>query len=334
MRFVNITCEAKDQSDRPIAGAKYTATLDQLEILDGFVVPSIVHATSNNLGIAILSLWSNSFGMRGSRYRIIGTAPDSGRAFFNELVYVPEHDSFLHDIVSLGPVPPIDLATKALRETSKVFTAIQESKSTVDSAIVDFNILLNTIKENSSSISESKDIVIQNTAQSTLNNNSSYVHSTEATNQAVSAKSSAQEAAAAAATITAGGLPIFFAINNATSFEAVHHFNYLPNVWLLDQYGSSVETDVIYAPGKVTFSFAIPFTGSLYVAPMTSGGISPLLFTINNVVTFTASHYFNYLPDVWLLDRDGNSVETDVAYSSGAVTLSFATSFTGSLYLK
>ena len=239
MRFVNITCEARDQSDRPIAGAKYTATLDQLEILGAFIVPNLIQATANDEGVAVLALWSNSLGVRGSRYHITGTFPETGRAFFNELVYVPEEDSLLHEIIAIVPLPPVDLATKALRETTKVLTAIHESKVTVDSAIVDFNGLINTIRSNSNLISD----------------------------QAIHAKASADAAQAAVASlaISSGSVPTFFTINNVDTFVAQHHLTYLPQVWLLDHEGNNVETDVAYSPGIVSLTFAIPFTGSLYL---------------------------------------------------------------------
>ena len=268
MRFVNITCEAKDQSDSPIAGAKYTATLDQLEILGAFIVPNLIHATANDQGVAILALWSNSFGVRGSRYHIIGTFPDSGRAFFNELVYVPEEDSLLHEIIDIVPLPPVDLATKALRETSKVLTALQKSKITVDSAIIDFNDLIDTIKSNSTLISESKDLAVQGAIQSSLNNDNTNIKSAEATLQASNAKNSAEAATVAAATATSAASairPLFFTINNVATFAAHHSLNHLPHVWLLDQDGNTVETDVAYSIGIVTLTFAMPFTGSLYL---------------------------------------------------------------------
>ena len=268
MRFVNITCEAKDQSDKPISGAKYTATLDQLEILGAFIVPNEMHATANDQGIAVLSLWSNSFGVRGSRYHIIGTFPQSGRAFFNEMVYIPEVDSLLHEIINIVPLPPVDLATKALRETSKVLTALQESKVTVDSAIIDFNGLIDTIKSNSNLISESKDLVVRGAIQTSLNNDNTNIKSAEATLQASNAKLSAGEAVAAAAIAISAATkvnPLYFTINNVATFVAEHQLNHLPHVWLLDQDGNTVETDVAYSTGIVTLTFAMPFSGSLYL---------------------------------------------------------------------
>ena len=57
-------------------------------------------------------------------------------------------------------------------------------------------------------------------------------------------------------------------------------------------------------------------------------------YPINGVASFTTSHGYSYQPQVWITTPSGSSVETDVDYSAGAVTLTFAAPFTGTLHLK
>ena len=63
----------------------------------------------------------------------------------------------------------------------------------------------------------------------------------------------------------AGGEVQKYTINNASSFTANHGLSYFPSVWIVDQQGNEVYTDISYANGQVTAIFPGPFSGYLYL---------------------------------------------------------------------
>lgn len=111
---VPVTCIASDQNGNLVAGAVYTAVLNQPEIYQGFVVPETVTATSNALGIAVLNLWPNALGVAGSMYTIRAVNPDKKNRFLNATVAVPNSPCNLHNIITVAPYPPVDASQQAL----------------------------------------------------------------------------------------------------------------------------------------------------------------------------------------------------------------------------
>ena len=111
---VPVTCLLSDQNGNPVAGARLTATLNQTEIFQGFVVPENVTATTGDDGVAVLDLWPNALGVNGSTYLVTAVNPDTGRKFLDALVSVPNSACNLHQIVTAEPYPAIDASQQAL----------------------------------------------------------------------------------------------------------------------------------------------------------------------------------------------------------------------------
>ncbi len=137
MITVPVTCYANDQNGNLISGATYTATLNQTEIYQGFVVPEIVSAVSGSDGIAVLNLWPNALGVNGSMYTIKATNPDTGKKFFNATVTVPNSPCNLHDIVTLEPYPAIDASAQALAEAQGALALVTaQADIATDQAVI------------------------------------------------------------------------------------------------------------------------------------------------------------------------------------------------------
>ena len=63
-----------------------------------------------------------------------------------------------------------------------------------------------------------------------------------------------------------GSTPTQYTITNTASFSTSHSYPYPPSALLLDEAGQEVDTDVTHNPGQISLSFAIPFTGTLYLS--------------------------------------------------------------------
>lgn len=63
-----------------------------------------------------------------------------------------------------------------------------------------------------------------------------------------------------------------------------------------------------------------------------SGGAA-LIFALNSVSSYAATHAFAYKPTVVLLDSGGAPVEADYVYVNSQVVFTFPQPFTGTLYL-
>lgn len=96
---VNVTVRAIDQKGRPIAFAVITAKLDRddVDTVRGYLSPEEFIADTNEAGIAILKLWPNARGLRGSKYKVRIMNPATGTSF-NLIATVPDADCMLHKI--------------------------------------------------------------------------------------------------------------------------------------------------------------------------------------------------------------------------------------------
>ena len=97
-RTVNVTVE--DQSGVPYHDAIITAVLDRTDLdpNDGYVVPTQQTFRSDSSGDAVLQLWPNALGSKGSRYRVTATSTN-GKLLFDVWATVPDVDgSMLEDI--------------------------------------------------------------------------------------------------------------------------------------------------------------------------------------------------------------------------------------------
>lgn len=59
----------------------------------------------------------------------------------------------------------------------------------------------------------------------------------------------------------------------------------------------------------------------------------PSAYPLNGAASFAISHGLPYVPSATVLDPNGIEVDTDVAHAPGLTTLTFASPFTGTLYL-
>lgn len=97
-----VSVKLYDQNAQAVAGASITAQLDRYEIHDGFVVPQIVEAVTDEFGECTLELWPNSLGSQSSNYKIkvqptdakgystIAMVPDTPTANLSEIAQLPE----------------------------------------------------------------------------------------------------------------------------------------------------------------------------------------------------------------------------------------------------
>lgn len=96
---VNVTVLACDQQGNAMAGAVITAKLDREDIDQdsGFMAPEEIIADSNSDGIAILKLWPNVRGSKGSKYQFKIRNPDTTK-LQRYTATVPDRDCILHQI--------------------------------------------------------------------------------------------------------------------------------------------------------------------------------------------------------------------------------------------
>lgn len=63
-----------------------------------------------------------------------------------------------------------------------------------------------------------------------------------------------------------GGTILRFPVTSVSSYSANHAFDHNPEVWAVDAFSEPVEVDFTYGVHQVYFTFAMPFTGTLYLA--------------------------------------------------------------------
>lgn len=99
---VSVTCGPfYDQAGNAIVGKRILAQLSTVEEYQGYVVPSLVEATTGATGTAVLSLFPNELGANGSEYKFIIPAGTKGAVTLRGVV--PNSDCALHEVVGLPP---------------------------------------------------------------------------------------------------------------------------------------------------------------------------------------------------------------------------------------
>ncbi|MGD9872480.1 MAG: hypothetical protein AB7S63_15705, partial [Thauera sp.] len=71
-----VHCAIFDNDGSPVAGAVVTAKLDRFEVYQGYVVPDIETATTDETGACTLALWPNALGATASSYAVKIVAPN------------------------------------------------------------------------------------------------------------------------------------------------------------------------------------------------------------------------------------------------------------------
>lgn len=97
-----IHCAVFDNDGSPIAGAVVTAKLDRFEVYQGYVVPDIETATTDETGTCVLALWPNALGATASSYAVKIVAPN-GRTQRLTVTVPNVADANLHEIAVLPP---------------------------------------------------------------------------------------------------------------------------------------------------------------------------------------------------------------------------------------
>ena len=98
----NVLCTVHDDAGIPVQGATVSAKLNQFEVYNGYVVPSLVEGTTDANGQAMLALWPNQLGSTESMYVVKISAPNGKRLTVNAVV--PNVSSTeLHLIAELPP---------------------------------------------------------------------------------------------------------------------------------------------------------------------------------------------------------------------------------------
>jgi hypothetical protein len=98
-----VTATLSTQDGAALVGAKITAVLDRTETYQGYIVPRRVVATTNSSGIATLSLFRNILGVSGSRYRVTGVDPTTGKRVLDVYAVVPDQPAVALEVaVNLG----------------------------------------------------------------------------------------------------------------------------------------------------------------------------------------------------------------------------------------
>lgn len=96
---VNVTILAADQQGNRMAGAYITCVLNKVDVDDvaGYIAPEEFEVQADAQGKAVLALWPNVRGSRGSFYIFVIENPDTGQAMRIDAV-VPDQDCYLHQI--------------------------------------------------------------------------------------------------------------------------------------------------------------------------------------------------------------------------------------------
>ena len=97
-----VHCAIFDNDGSPVAGAVVTAKLDRFEVYQGYVVPDIETATTDETGACTLALWPNALGATASSYAVKIVAPN-GRTQRLTVTVPNVADANLHEIANLPP---------------------------------------------------------------------------------------------------------------------------------------------------------------------------------------------------------------------------------------
>ncbi len=111
---VRVVCHVRDQAGMNVAGVQVRALLDTTEVYDGFLVPRLHEAVTDEAGACELWLWPNALGVKASAYTVVALAPGQGRPLFTVRAVVPNSDCRLEQIIVAEPYPAVDAAQQAL----------------------------------------------------------------------------------------------------------------------------------------------------------------------------------------------------------------------------
>ena len=98
----NVLCTVHDDAGVPVQGATVSAKLNQFEVYNGYVVPTLIEGTTNANGQVTLALWPNQLGSTESMYTVKISAPNGKRLSVNAVVPNVSNTE-LHLIAELPP---------------------------------------------------------------------------------------------------------------------------------------------------------------------------------------------------------------------------------------
>ena len=165
---VPVTCIAHDQGGNPVSGALFTfelvrkGTNNRLsrvsEIYQGFVAPELIEVVANDEGLAVVNLFPNALGVKGSQYRVTATNPEDGEVFLAGLATIPNAPTSLHLVMEVEPLPPLNDVQVAAASALASANAANNSKNAAAQSEANAN-------EDAQSTAEDRQVVEGITAQ-------------------------------------------------------------------------------------------------------------------------------------------------------------------------
>lgn len=125
---VPVTCVAHTQDGASITGARFTFTLTNTEIYNGFVVPRRFEGTTDDTGTVVIGVFPNALGMKESMYAVVAV-DNQGRRFLDGRAVIPAAACDLIDVVDLAAYASFDLAMQAKIEAQASATEAQAQAS-------------------------------------------------------------------------------------------------------------------------------------------------------------------------------------------------------------
>ena len=203
-----VTFQINLDDGAPDVGATVSATLNQFEVYNGYIVPKLVSGTTNVNGLVVLNLWPNSLGSTGSVYTIkilsstgkklttTATVPNQSSANATDIAGLPAYTAQTDAQYSLSLSQSYAAqASSSATSAANSATAAANSATTAEAAATNASSSIAQVTEQANSAATSATTATNQAAIATN-------QATTATTQAASATTSATSAASSASTAT------------------------------------------------------------------------------------------------------------------------------------
>lgn len=144
-----VHCAVHDNDGSPIQGATITARLNRFEVFEGYVVPDLEAAVTDEAGVAVLALWPNALGATASTYdvrilapngkilRLVATVPNVADVNLHQIANLPAYDGksdgqLIIDaaVAAVAPAVAAQFAAEAARDSASAKVAEAEAFAT------------------------------------------------------------------------------------------------------------------------------------------------------------------------------------------------------------
>ena len=122
-----------EESGAVIVGAKVVATLNNIDIDVGYMIPKPVEGITDEAGIVVLNLWPNELGSTSTSYIITMTHPSVGKLWEVEAA-IPNNDCNLWDVAATPPFPGQDNAAQAVLDAQTAQAAAEAAQVGAETA--------------------------------------------------------------------------------------------------------------------------------------------------------------------------------------------------------